>query len=508
MHKESVVLKSGNKISISELRSDGVTMEKEKEIVANRIYQIRKKTEHLPNATATLQSCCQLRQELDRRKELAWQIQDELLSTQQCQQRLHRLGQQLQELQKWSVGLSSQALLKKLEEEIYVTSYIVDQKLPRELSQRRKEKEVYETVLNSGAITKASNELIAAKVQTISQEINKLLESKLMSSSGADDKTVLFRQQAAIIARKKDALLEKFAKLKSELNDIRGKLQLRQEKLEETVGEDGIILKDNEKFQEYVNKLRTRSSIYKRYRSDLAAIKAEGGVLSRTVDILRAKAMKLGVDLENLKNFEGSKEDDIEGKSTDAIMALIIQISSNIAGQKSKLAPMIERVKPMQQQLKELLEVHDEKKRIYERTSITLDTNLSKLANEVTGLEQEHSQVTMETALLASKIDIADVDLERARLEFQASVDKSNTTPLMRDKLNVKITESDKLNKLLKEEKKRICETESQRLRQKTSWNVIQSLFELKIKDWLQEKEEMNSLLHLEKGAETLVLRQ
>lgn len=241
IHKESVLLKSGNKISISELRSDGVTMEKEKEIVTNRIYQIQKKIDHLPNSTAMLQSCHNLRLEMDKKKENAWQIQDEMMNTQQCQQRLYRLTQQLQELQKWSVGLSSQALLKKLEEEIHVTSYIVDQKLPRELSQQKKEKEVYENVARSSNITKASNDLLNSKVQTVSQEINKLLESKLMNSNNSDDKTVLFRQQAAIIARKKDNLVEKFTKLKSELNDIRAKLELRQQKLEETVGENGML---------------------------------------------------------------------------------------------------------------------------------------------------------------------------------------------------------------------------------------------------------------------------
>lgn len=269
----------------------------------------------------------------------------------------------------------------------------------------------------------------------------------------------------------------------------------------------GIILKDNEKFQEYLNKMRTRSAIYKRYRNDLEAIKAEGGVLSRTLDILRAKANHLGIDLENLKNYEARNDDDIQAKSTGDIMALIIQLSSDIATQKAKLSPLIERVKPMQQQVNELLLLHDKKKQIYDRTNITLNTNLAKLINEVNSLQEEHSKIVLETALLASKIHIAEVDLERAKLEFQASVDKNSSTPLVRDKLNMKIAESDKLSRLLKEEQKRIRENELQCLKQKTSWNVIQKLFELKIKGWQQEKEEMNSLLHLEKGAETLVLR-
>ena len=44
-----------------------------------------------------------------------------------------------------------------------------------------------------------------------------------------------------------------------------------------------------EEFKRYVNKLRGRSSLYKRHRAELSALKAEAGVLTRTVEILKAR---------------------------------------------------------------------------------------------------------------------------------------------------------------------------------------------------------------------------
>lgn len=44
-----------------------------------------------------------------------------------------------------------------------------------------------------------------------------------------------------------------------------------------------------EEFKRYVTKLRGRSSVYKRNRAELSALKAEAGVLTRTVEILRAR---------------------------------------------------------------------------------------------------------------------------------------------------------------------------------------------------------------------------
>ena len=42
-------------------------------------------------------------------------------------------------------------------------------------------------------------------------------------------------------------------------------------------------------FKRYVNKLRSKSTTYKKKRQELAELKAEFGVLSRTEEILKAR---------------------------------------------------------------------------------------------------------------------------------------------------------------------------------------------------------------------------
>lgn len=51
----------------------------------------------------------------------------------------------------------------------------------------------------------------------------------------------------------------------------------------------GDTILRGEEFKRYVNKLRARSSIYKRSRTELAAYKAEAGVLSRTCEVLSSR---------------------------------------------------------------------------------------------------------------------------------------------------------------------------------------------------------------------------
>ena len=63
-------------------------------------------------------------------------------------------------------------------------------------------------------------------------------------------------------------------------------LQEKRNQLQEFAG-DTVL--HGEEFKRYVNKLRGRSSLYKRHRAELSALKAEAGVLTRTVEILRAR---------------------------------------------------------------------------------------------------------------------------------------------------------------------------------------------------------------------------
>lgn len=50
--------------------------------------------------------------------------------------------------------------------------------------------------------------------------MNELVEQHLQNSNPVDDKLAPFRQQASIIARKKDSIAEEFSQLKGKLNKL------------------------------------------------------------------------------------------------------------------------------------------------------------------------------------------------------------------------------------------------------------------------------------------------
>ena len=60
-----------------------------------------------------------------------------------------------------------------------------------------------------------------------------------------------------------------------------------------------------EEFKRYVNKLRGKSTIYKKKRMELSELQAEVGVLSRTEELLKAQEQQAQAYLSNLEAKHG-----------------------------------------------------------------------------------------------------------------------------------------------------------------------------------------------------------
>lgn len=66
-----------------------------------------------------------------------------------------------------------------------------------------------------------------------------------------------------------------------------------------------MILIDVKQFKRYVNKLRSKSTIYKKKRQEIAELRAEYGVLSRTDEILKQRDEQLNQQLVRINHIYG-----------------------------------------------------------------------------------------------------------------------------------------------------------------------------------------------------------
>ena len=117
-------------------------------------------------------------------------------------------------------------LLQKLEESVKVNAYIVNEKLPRELENKKQAVVSLEKVLNQPALTQSDLQELKKRIKDANNEAKEISDKKNVTSDPMEDKLTLFRQQAAIIARKKESTAEK-------LNDVRVELAALEDEIKD-----------------------------------------------------------------------------------------------------------------------------------------------------------------------------------------------------------------------------------------------------------------------------------
>lgn len=105
----------------------------------------------------------------------------------------------------------------------------------------------------------------------------------LQVSKSSIDKMEPFRQQAAAVANIKRNVLERLEKTENSLQELQAKLGEKRE-LSRFIVED--TAPKGEEMKKYINRLKTRSTLYKHCKGEMTWLTAENSVLYRTAGIL------------------------------------------------------------------------------------------------------------------------------------------------------------------------------------------------------------------------------
>ncbi|WAR28260.1 IFT81-like protein, partial [Mya arenaria] len=324
LHKQAEGLRNSG-YNTGEIRKDISNMEDEKEQLIKRVDRLKRKVEQHPNANTMMNVAKNLRLERDKEKKLAEQRQEQLTLIQHSEQRVKRLQQQLHEQRQAAVGATPEGLLQRLEEETRANSYIVKERLPKDIESRKKTVTDLQRVVAEPAMGQADLEELHNKIGELNSEINQLVEKRMRSGEPMDDKLSLFRQQAAIIAHKKENAAEGLRETRDEYSRFTHEVDDKRELARQASG-GGEVLKGDE-FKRYVNKLRSKSTIYKKKRQELAELKAEFGVSSKK-----------------------SHLDHTKGQTLEEISDMVRILTGKIAERKGALAPIIKELRPLRQQ--------------------------------------------------------------------------------------------------------------------------------------------------------------
>ncbi|KAM9858989.1 intraflagellar transport protein 81 homolog [Aulostomus maculatus] len=505
-HKECEQLRMSG-FSTAEIRRDISAMEEEKDQLIKRVERLKKRVESVSNHQRMLEQARQLRVEKEREESLAHQKQEQKNQLFQAEQRLQRAQQQLKDMRQAAADADPESFMRRLEEEIKINSYMVSEKLPKELEAMRHAVQYLQKVASEPAMGRADLQELDDKIKDVDYQINHLIERKMMRNDPMDDKLALFRQQSSIIIRRKEAKAEELQEAREELASAERELGQRTSKARDSDGEEVVR---GDELKRLVMKLRSKGTVYKKKRQEMVELKTEFGVLQRTEEILKQQQEAVQLKLQTMEAEKGvsgysntqeelervsaikSELDEKKGRTLDDMSGMVKKLNSMIVEKKSALAPIIKELRSLRQQCQVLNQEYEEKKSQYESCAAGLESNRSKLEQEVKAMREETTQEENRYHHINCMSEIVEMQIQRAAEEMKAYVssDPQEKKRAIREVYMKNIAEQELLGKKLREKQKLVRENHSTNMEQMKMWRDLEQLMECKQQCFIRAQSE------------------
>ncbi|KAB0355848.1 hypothetical protein FD755_017919 [Muntiacus reevesi] len=437
LHKECEQLKTSG-FSTAEIRRDISAMEEEKDQLIKRVERLKKRVETVQNHQRMLKIARQLRVEKEREEFLAQQKQEQKNQLFHAVQRLQRIQNQLKSMRHAAADATPESLMKRLEEEIKFNSYMVTEKFPKELENKKKELHFLQKVVSEPAM-------------------------------GHSD-----------------------------------------------------LLELESKFKRYISKLRSKSTVFKKKHQIIAEFQAEFGLLQRTEELLKQRHENIQHQLQTIEEKRGisgysytqeelervsalkSEVDEMKGRTLDDMSEMVKKLNSLVSEKKSALAPIIKELRQLRQKCQELTQECDEKKSQYDSCAAGLESNRSKLEQEVRGLREECLQEESRYHYTNCMIKNLEVQLRRATDEMKAYVssDQQEKRKAIREQYTKNIAEQENLGKKLREKQKAVRESHGPNMKQAKMWHDFEQLMECKKQCFLKQQSQTSIGQVIQEGGE------
>ena len=507
LHK-TVQQQRSSQFNVAEVRKDIASMEEEKEQLIKRTERLKQKATSTPSHMDMLEAARKLRKEKDHELELANQKVEQKNQLLHAQQKVERLQKQLDDMKSSRQDLTAQGLISQLEEENRLKKILTEESLSKKVEAKRKECIELERVLAEPIVNEADLDVIRQHIDEADEEVARLKEKRMPGNDPMQDKLTLFRQQASIIAKKKEAAAEDYKALSDELSGLESELETKRDKLKEFDG--GEVLREDE-FKRFVNKLRTMNNTYKKKKAELSKFKAEYGVLARTEEILKSRdenIEELVTILEQKKGVHGYREtqgaleevsaakgeiDERKGEVLDEMSRGIEQLTAAIESKKAFLAPLIKEIRPLRLKHQEIQAQHAEKKIAYDGMAAGLEAQRSNLEKEVRAYWEETTAEESRYHCLQYMLKSVKLQEQKVAAEMQCYVssDPAEKRKSLRDQLTRKIQEQENLGKALRDKQKEVKETHGDAMKQVKMWKDLKKLFEVKQECFLRGQQQV-----------------
>lgn len=479
-------------------------MEEEKQQISSKISSFEKRIKSIPNSDSLFKIAQNYRQEQIKDVDLQDKISEQKSLLLGAERKLEMITLTLKQVKENLSSSSAENVFLKIEEECRMNKFLATENLPKSIQVATTRLKDLKEIIKKNGLSDVEIGKIDKEISEANQLNSQLAEKTLKSSKTSDANLALFRQQASIIAAKKEATVLKLNTVLEELNMFQDKIKLQAQ----TGIKSGQKLLQGEDFQKYVSEIRGKSTIFKRKKQELDAFTLEWGILERTKEILSKKEQDLAEKLKSAEELHGikgyhdtrqtlekvselkSEKDEEKAQQLTEISEIIQRLVDTINEKKTVLAPVIQELRSLRQVSQDLYSQHEDVKRNYDSTMYGIETDLDNIQNQVKLVEDDNNSLNQKLHHLGLLSQHTEIAYEKVMQEMKSYigvdemvelVQKSRGFKTYRDLYTRKITEAEHQNKQLKEKQEDVKSKHESNLKQLQMFCTIQQLLNAKI---------------------------
>jgi intraflagellar transport protein 81 len=489
MHMEQVRQEHLDPASI---QGEVAQLEAEKEQLAQKIKHMREKHGKDEHFQAILQVTSMLRKEQEEEAKLAEKLDEQRMQLETVEQQyiseMSRL-RELREVQNASAESSAEVTLKILRNEV-VKLRDANNRVKQETSEKTSRLQELQQALSEPAVTEEDIMRLEEEVSQMTGQIHDLTAT--VEKHNQDQRLTVYKQQASLVGKKKEAAMKEQAQLEEEKNQLGRVLSQKEREYEQQKGHKFMT---REEFKSYAASLRETSVRFKRCKGELQELRGENAVLGRTMQVLQARdptpAGMRDVEQQLEKaSVEKSAVDRTKGKTLDEISGIVQKINIQLKEKKNKLAPQIKALRSARQSFQAVETAHNEKKGVYDKAKFEMDADIKRIAEEVKSLEVETQESEKAYHELNMQIMVAESQMQRANTEARCQRREqrySDEHSTLSERYASEISNLDEHCRQLRKEQAAVKDRYGDNLKQKKNFDKLACLMRVKLKCTQQE---------------------
>lgn len=477
VHKNAERSKSAL-ISPAEIKKAIVQMEEDKEQLERKVEALHAKLQGTGNFEGMLREASALRLEQDEQLKLQERMKEQRSHAHMADLRLDQLNAILSEKRAEASVTDTGKLLHKLEGEVAALARRAHDELPKAFAAKQQRHDELQQVLTMPVGSEADvREMMQHRV-ALQRSVSQLEERKRALTSNPDDKLAMFRQQANLVAKKREQVQQRLEAVARDKAVVDAELSSRASEV--SVLPDVPLLRGDE-YSKYVSEVRGRTAQYKRMKLELGELRAEWGLLSRTVSILSEQETGVSAKLSEVEARRGvsgfaqteeelqkvsqqkAEVDSVKGQTLEEISQVVEEINTQIKENKNRLAPQIKTLRSLRSKFGDVEAEYLQKKAVYDNTRAGTDSELSKLQAELDAAEKEaqHEESSchyFETLSFMERVRLQQISEEKQGRALRRMLPDGATVSSYRELYEHRVREQEAAQKALREQQKSLKE--------------------------------------------------